>query len=173
MACVVSIGAALGVAGAGVAAWAGAGAGAASGAGAGVVVSGAIMDCVVSAMAPVSGALRQPRIHQASNNTMAMPITQGSHLRWVAFVSEGGDAVMSTLRYELSGGRRLAEADAITYRGGRDSVRMASLRDKEKTAEPCGIRGPCNLVPRNKFNSMELTGIEPVTSAMRMQRSPS
>ncbi len=153
MACEVSIGVAVGVAGAGVAVWAGAGAGAASGADAGVVVSGAIMDCVVSAIAPVSGALPQPRIHQASNNTMAMPITQGSHLRWVAFVSEGGDAVMSTLRYEVSGDPRMAEPGAISYRDGRDSVRMAPLRDKEKTAEPCGIRGPCNLVPSNDFTT--------------------
>ena len=100
MACEVSIGVALGVAGAGVAVWAGAGAGAASGAGAGagVVVSGAIMLWVVSAMAPVSGFLPQPRIHQARTSTMAMPITQGSQLFLVVFVLEGGDAVMIILR---------------------------------------------------------------------------
>jgi len=151
MACVVSIGVALGVAGAGVAVWAGAGAGAASGAGAGVVVSGAIMDCVVSAIAPVSGALPQPRIHQASNNTMAMPITQGSHLRWVAFVSEGGDAVMSTLQCEVSGDPRRAEPGAISYRDGRDSVRMARLRDKKRPQSHVASAISCNLVPRNKF----------------------
>ena len=67
VACAVSVGVAS-VAGAGVAVWAGAGAGAASGAGAGVV-SGAIMVWVVSATAPASGALPQPRIHQARSNS--------------------------------------------------------------------------------------------------------
>jgi hypothetical protein len=56
------------------------------------------MDWVVSAMAPVSGVLPQPRNHHARSNTTAMPITQGSQLPLVVFVLEGGDAVMIILR---------------------------------------------------------------------------
>lgn len=72
----------------------------------GVVVStgtGAVMACAVStvcveSIAAVSGALPRPSIHQASNSTTAMPITQGNQLRSGAFVPGVGDVLMIILR---------------------------------------------------------------------------